>query len=66
MTDSMIIALEAAWECDPVRLENKLWDTIAKTDEVCYTSVSFKESVEYLSNGKVRDIQTSGVSEMRT
>ena len=31
MMDTMVIALEAAWELDPVRLENKLWGTIDRT-----------------------------------
>lgn len=28
MNENLIDALEAAWELDPVRLENKLWETV--------------------------------------
>lgn len=57
MMDAMVDALEAAWELDPVRLENKLWDKIDSKSQVCYTSVGFKGNVEDLSNVKLRDIQ---------
>lgn len=56
----MLIALEAAWELDPVRIEGKLWDKIDSKSQVCYTSVGFKGNVEDLSNGKLRDIQPCG------
>ena len=34
MMDTMVVALEAAWELDPVRLEDKLWGMIDRTDTV--------------------------------
>lgn len=37
MSDALIIALEASWENDPVRMENKLWNSIEKNpDEKAY------------------------------
>ena len=30
MNENLIDALEAAWELDPVRLENKLWETVER------------------------------------
>ena len=54
MRDTLIIALEAAWELDPVRLEGKLWEEVEKSDQMCYDFHSFKESVEQVSNQKRR------------
>ena len=28
MRDTLVIALEASWEQDPVRMEDALWDTV--------------------------------------
>lgn len=50
MNENLITALEAAWELDPVRLENKLWTLIANSKEVCYTSDVLKTDVEEMSN----------------
>ena len=37
MRDTLIIALEASWENDPVRMENKLWNSIEENpDEKAY------------------------------
>ena len=65
MTDALIIALEAAWELDPIRLENKLWDTIAKNEKICYSKCVSKGSVEHLSNDNRWDIQTREVSDFK-
>ena len=46
MMDTMVIALEAAWELDPVRLEDKLWGTIERTVP------AENNSVEYVSKSK--------------
>ena len=32
MSDALIIALEASFENDPVRMENKLWGAIEEKD----------------------------------
>ena len=37
MIESNVIALEAAWELDPVRLDDKLWDSVDESD--CRTDV---------------------------
>ena len=50
MMDAMITALEATWELDPVRLEGKIWDAIAKTDKQCYNKSVSRVSVEEMSN----------------
>ena len=44
MNDSLIIALEATWELDPVRLENKLWGRLEK--ETKKSNVSRTENKE--------------------
>ena len=54
MRDTLIIALEAAWELDPVRLEGKLWEEVEKSDQMCYDFHGFKKSVEQVSNQKRR------------
>lgn len=54
MMDAMVDALEAAWELDPVRLENKLWDKIDSKSQVCYTSGELKHNVEQVSNENSR------------
>ena len=54
MMDAMVDALEAAWELDPVRLENKLWDKIDSKSQVCYTSGKLKHNVEQVSNENSR------------
>lgn len=56
----MLIALEAAWELDPVRIEGKLWDKIDSKSQVCYNPKGFNRNVEDLSNVKLRDIQPCG------
>ena len=50
MRDTFIIALEASWEHDPIRLDDKLWGVIAKKDEVCYNTHDMKRDVEEVSN----------------
>lgn len=44
MSDALIIALEASWENDPVRMENKLWNSIEENpDEKAYMVKSEQE-----------------------
>lgn len=50
MRDTLVIALEAAWELDPIRIESKLWNEIDSMSELCYTSGELKRSVEQVSN----------------
>lgn len=49
MRDTMIIALEASFELDPIRMENKLWAAITKNDAICNNPHEIKENVEDLS-----------------
>ena len=50
MRDTLIIALEAAWELDPVRLERKLWGAVENSEKICYDFHGFKKDVEQVSN----------------
>ena len=49
MNDNLIIALEAAWELDPVRLENKLWKLVEKVSN---------ENAESVENGAFAEIES--------
>jgi len=46
MNDNLIIALEAAWELDPVRLENKLWKTVERVSNQNTESVENRALAE--------------------
>lgn len=46
MNDNLIIALEAAWELDPVRLENKLWKLVEKVSNENAESVENRAFAE--------------------
>lgn len=49
MNDNLIIALEAAWELDPVRLEKKLWKTVERVSN---------EKTKTLENSGVSDFDS--------
>ena len=51
MRDTLLIALEAAWELNPVRLEGKMWKRLDENEDKCYNKSKFKKSVEQVSNG---------------
>jgi len=49
MNENLVIALEAAWELDPIRLEKKLWETVEKVSN---------EKVKTLENRVVSDFDS--------
>ena len=64
MRDTFVIALEAAWEHDTVRLDDKLWGIIAKNNQVCYNTHEAKKGVENLSKADWKMRQPCGLEEM--
>ena len=54
MMDTLVIALEAAWELNPIRLDKKLWKALEESPDVCYNKPMFQGSVEQVSNEFVR------------
>lgn len=50
MNDTLIIALEACWELDPVLLDTKLWKEVEESDRLCYNFHSVEANVEKVSN----------------
>ena len=52
MRDTLVIALEASWENNPVLLDEKLWKTIEKNNRLCYTTRDKNLKVENVSNEK--------------
>lgn len=46
--DTLVIALEASWEQDPVRMEDALWDNLEKISK-CRTNV-VQKNAETLEN----------------
>lgn len=64
MIDTMLIALEAAWELDPVRIENKLWDAVDRKDSLCYALLGKQQSVEKVSNENCKSLENRGLWEL--
>lgn len=64
MRDTLVIALEASWEQDPVLLDKILWKTIEKNNRLCYTFSDKKPIVENVSNEKQRMPYLSGFTEL--
>ncbi len=60
--DTLIIALEAAWELDPTRLEKKLWRALEESPKECYNKSGFQGKVEEMSNGFPRSLVLCGIS----
>ena len=60
--DTLIIALEAAWELDPARLDEKLWQALEESPKECYNKSGFKGNVEEMSNGFPRSLILCGIS----
>lgn len=65
MRDTNLIALEAAFELDPIRIDHKLWEMIDSNILICYYNVDFKRNVEDLSNENLSDIQPRAFSGFR-
>lgn len=42
MRDTLVIALEASWELDPVLMEKNLQSTLDEHDGICHTKIRFQ------------------------